>query len=132
MAQTPTAVLIDDSKTTRACLRAYLTEIGYTVVAEGDVGELALPLYEKHRPTLITLDIVLPGIDGVAAAKQLLAKHPKAAVVMCSSLNARDKVMACVKAGVAHYLLKPINPERVKEVAQRILKQAEGAAAAQG
>ena len=116
-----TAVLIDDSRTTRALLRVYLTEAGFKVVAEGERGEHALDLYEKHHPTLMTLDIVLPGIDGVTAVRTLLERHPEATVVMCSSINAREKVLACHEAGAAHYLLKPITAEKVQDLARKVL-----------
>jgi len=116
-----TAVLIDDSRTTRALLKVYLTEAGFQVVGEGERGEHALELYEKHHPLLMTLDIVLPGIDGVTAVRALLEQHPEATVVMCSSINAREKVLACHEAGAAHYLLKPITPDKVQDVARKVL-----------
>lgn len=118
---TPTAVLIDDSRTTRTCLRVYLTEIGFEIVAEGERGEHALELYEKHRPMLITIDIVMPGMDGVTAARELLKRHPDANVVMCTSINTRDKILACHEAGVSHYLLKPFDGAKVQSVARGIL-----------
>jgi two-component system chemotaxis response regulator CheY len=118
---TPTAVLIDDSRTTRTCLRVYLTEIGFEIVAEGERGEHALELYEKHRPTLITIDIVMPGLDGVSAARELLKRHPEANVVMCTSINTRDKILACHEAGVSYYLLKPFDGAKVQSVARGIL-----------
>ncbi len=118
---TPTAVLIDDSRTTRTCLRVYLTEVGFQIAAEGERGEHALDLYEKHRPTLITIDIVMPGMDGVTAARELLKRHPDANVVMCTSINTRDKILACHEAGVSHYLLKPFDAAKVQSVAKGIL-----------
>jgi two-component system chemotaxis response regulator CheY len=126
---TPTAVLIDDSRTTRTCLRVYLTEIGFEVVAEGERGEHALELYEKHRPTLITIDIVMPGLDGVSAARELLKRHPEANVVMCTSINTRDKILACHEAGVSHYLLKPVDGAKVQSVARGILAKVASRAA---
>ncbi len=118
----PTAVLIDDSRTTRACLKTYLAEMGFAIVAEGERGEHALELYEKHKPTLLTLDIVMPGMDGVTAVRELKKRHPEAVVVMCSSLSSREKVLACHQVGVVHYLLKPIHPERVHDIARRVLQ----------
>jgi two-component system chemotaxis response regulator CheY len=129
MAMTPTAVLIDDSRTTRTCLKVYLTEIGIEVVAEGERGEHALELYEKHRPTLITLDIVMPGMDGISAAKALLQRHPEANVVMCTSINSRDKILACHEAGVSHYLLKPFDGPKVQSIARGILAKVTSRAA---
>ena len=115
-----TAVLIDDSRTVRACLKIYLSELGFEILAEGSRGDHALELWEKHRPTLMTLDIVLPGLDGVTAVTELMRKHPEAVVVMCSSINVGEKVLACRQAGAAHYLLKPITRENVTAIARSI------------
>src|SRR5687767_6702436 len=117
----PTAVIVDDSPVMRAHLRTLLREAGCEVVAEGCQGDDAIALYEKHRPDVLTLDIVMPGKDGVTAATELLARHPDAAVVMCTSLTSRDKILACQKAGVAHYLLKPFQMERAVATIKHVL-----------
>jgi two-component system, chemotaxis family, chemotaxis protein CheY len=120
----PTAVVIDDSATSRRSLRAMLTQLGFDVVAEGERGDQVIPLFERFRPTVLTLDIVLPVMDGVTAVTNLLKKHPDATVVMCSSITARDKIVACRDAGVAHFVLKPFTPERIAAVARILLAKA--------
>jgi len=112
----PTAVIVDDAPIVRIQLRQILTRIGCTIVAEAASGDEVRALYERHRPDLITLDIVMPGKDGVTAAVELLRDFPGATVVMCTSLTTRDKILACQKAGVCHYLLKPFDPTRAEQV----------------
>jgi len=116
----PTAVVVDDSMTSRGYLRAMLGRAGMRVVGEGASGDQALPLYEKHLPLLIILDIVLPGLDGVAAARQLLERHPDATVIMCSSMTARDKIVECHQAGVAHFIIKPFTAEKIASVVDSV------------
>jgi two-component system, chemotaxis family, chemotaxis protein CheY len=116
--------VIDDSATSRRSLRAMLTQLGFDVVAEGERGDQVIPLFERFRPTVLTLDIVLPVMDGVTAVTNLLKKHPDATVVMCSSITARDKIVACRDAGVAHFVLKPFTPERIAAVARILLAKA--------
>lgn len=111
-----TALVIDDSPLVRIQLRQILTKIGCTVVAEAATGDAAVALYEQHKPDLVTLDIVMPGKDGVTAATELLAKFPEACVVMCTSLTTRERILACKRAGVRHYLLKPFEPARAEQV----------------
>jgi two-component system chemotaxis response regulator CheY len=123
------AIVVDDSPIMRMQLKSLLSQAGCQVVGEGASGDDVLALYERHRPDLITLDIVMPGKDGVTAATELLARHPQAAVVMCTSLTTRDKVVACQKAGVSHYLLKPFQPERAIAVFRHVLARSTGAAA---
>lgn len=112
----PTAIIIDDSPLIRIQLRQILGKAGCTVVAEAASGDELRGLYIQHRPDLVTLDIVMPGKDGVSAACELLAEFPEARVVMCTSLTTRDKILACQKAGVAHYLLKPFEPSRAEQI----------------
>ena len=115
-----TAIVIDDSAVSRAILRRGLNRAGFEVVGEAATAEQAMELFETHRPTLMTLDILLPRTDGVTAATQLLNKHPEANVVMCSSIAAKDKIIACRDAGVAHFILKPFSVEKVAEVARSV------------
>jgi two-component system chemotaxis response regulator CheY len=115
-----TAVVIDDSAVMRKSLKSILESAGFTVVGEGASGDDAGRLYEAFHPTLMTLDIVMPGKDGLTAATELLQLHPEAVVIMCSSLTARDKIIAAQKAGVKHYLLKPFQAEKVRAIVQRI------------
>lgn len=123
----PTAIIIDDSPLIRIQLRQILTRAGCTVVGEAASGDDLRPLYVQHRPDLVTLDIVMPGKDGVTAAVDLLREFPDARIVMCTSLTTRDKILACQRAGVAHYLLKPFDPARAEQIFKFAL-QREGAA----
>jgi two-component system, chemotaxis family, chemotaxis protein CheY len=107
----PSAIIVDDSRIMRAQLHRLLVTAGCSVVAELGRGDEVIEHYERHRPDLVTLDIVMPGRDGVSVAIDLLARHPGARVVMCTSLGSTAQFEACRRAGVRHYLLKPINPE---------------------
>jgi two-component system chemotaxis response regulator CheY len=125
-----TAIIIDDSPLIRMQLRQILGRVGCTVVGEGASGNDLQALYERHRPDLVTLDIVMPGKDGVAAVIELLQVCPDARVVMCTSLAARDKILACQKAGVRHYLLKPFDAARAEQVFSFVLGKAQPASVA--
>lgn len=118
----PTAVIVDDSPLVRTQLRQILTRIGATVVGEASTGNELQALYEQHKPDLVTLDIVMPGKDGVTAAVELLRAYPSARIVMCTSLTTRDKIIACQRAGVRHYLLKPFDPTRAEQIFQFALQ----------
>lgn len=120
-----TAVVIDDSPIMRRSLKSLLTQAGCEVVAEGASGDDVIALYERYRPTLMTVDIVMPGKDGVTAAVELLERHPEAVVVMCTSLTVRDKILACQRAGVSHYLIKPFKADKVVGVVQHLLARLE-------
>ena len=110
--RSPTAIVIDDSTIMRTQLKRTLVGIGVDVVGEAATADDLIAMYEHHRPDLVTLDVVMPGRDGAAAAAELLARYPDATVVMCTSVTSRDKILACQRAGVTHYLLKPFLADR--------------------
>jgi two-component system, chemotaxis family, chemotaxis protein CheY len=117
----PSALVVDDSPVMRTQLRALLRQAGCDAIVEGATGDDVMPLYERHKPDLVFCDIVMPGKDGVTAATELLTRYPNAVVVMCTSLTTRDKVLACQKAGVSHYLLKPFQADRAIAVMKHLL-----------
>jgi two-component system chemotaxis response regulator CheY len=119
----PTAIIVDDSPIMRTLLRRVLVTAGFTIAAEAGTANDLLALYEQHRPDLVTLDIVMPGRDGAVAATELLGKHPDAMVVMCTSLTTREKILACQKAGVTYFLLKPFDPENAAAVFRGVLSR---------
>ena len=119
----PTALIIDDSPVSRAILRRGLVKGGVQVVAEEMAGERALELYEALCPTLVFLDIVLPGVDGVTTALEILTKHPEAKIVICSALTDREKILACRQAGVTQFMLKPFSIEKVATLTEALTKR---------
>lgn len=125
----PTAIIVDDSPIIRAQLRKILTGAGFEVAAEASNANDLDALYERHRPSVVSLDIVMPGRDGATAAAELLARHPEAVIVMCTSLTSRDKIMACQKAGVSYYLLKPFNAEHAATIFKCAVEKPRTAAA---
>ena len=112
----PQAIVIDDSPLIRAQLKQILARLDCRVVAEAGSGDDLRRLYDLHKPDLVTLDIVMPGKDGLTAAVELMREHPTAKIVMCTSLTTRDKILACQRACVCHYLLKPFAPARAEEI----------------
>lgn len=131
MMRMSTAIIIDDSPVMRAQLRKLLASAGFSVVAEAGTADALIALYEEHRPTLITLDIMMPGRDGASAAVELLAAHPEATIAMCTSLGSRVRIDMCRFAGVKYYLLKPFNAEYAIGVFRHVLEQQASAPASE-
>ena len=117
----PTAIIVDDSKIGRFFARNALAQAGWAVLAEGASGPEAIQLYEAYRPDLLLLDVVLPGLDGIAAARAILAAFPRANVILCSAFAGKEEVLAARALGVASFLVKPLAAERLVEVARTVL-----------
>ncbi|HVR81701.1 MAG TPA: LytTR family DNA-binding domain-containing protein [Luteimonas sp.] len=118
-------VIADDEPLARARLRELLGEqAGVEVVAEADDGRAALHACAEHRPDLILLDIAMPGIDGLEAARHLAAFEPRPAVVFCTAFDAH--ALSAFDAAAIDYLVKPIRPERLAAALERVRTFAAG------
>jgi NarL family two-component system response regulator LiaR len=76
------------------------------LVGEASSGEEALLLYERARPDVVLMDVMMPVMDGIATTEQLRARDPAARVLMLTSMSEGDIVQRAMKAGASGYLLK--------------------------
>lgn len=104
----PLRVLIaDDEAVIRLGLRTMLKEQGYTVVGEAADGTRALDLVQRLRPDLVFLDIKMPGVDGLQAARTLMADRAVPVIILTAYAD-REFVEQATDAGVLAYLIKPV------------------------
>ena len=80
-------LIVDDALIMRKRIKEIAEEAGWQVAGEAENGEEAVSLYQQERPDLVTLDIVMPKMDGVSALKQMIRNDPHARVVMISAVN---------------------------------------------
>jgi response regulator NasT len=105
--ETPTRVVIaEDEAIIRLDLKELLEEEGFSVVAETGRGDEAVDLVRSLRPDLAILDIKMPGLDGLAAARQITADR-LAAVLVLTAFSQRDLVEQARDAGAMSYIVKP-------------------------
>ncbi len=110
---TPIRVLIaDDHAIVRKGIRALLsTESEIEVVGEAEDGAQAAALAGKLRPDVILMDLVMPGMDGIEATRQITAEPTAPRILVLTSFAADDKVFPAIKAGALGYLLKDSGPD---------------------
>ncbi|CDI50351.1 ANTAR domain-containing response regulator [Clostridium tetani] len=102
-------VIADDEPITRMDMREMLEEEGYNVVAEASDGFDAIELAKKHSPDLIIMDIKMPLLDGLSAAKIILKEELAGEVILLSAYNDKTFIEKAKEAGVIGYLVKPID-----------------------
>lgn len=100
-------VIADDEAVIRLGLRAMLEDQGYQVVGEAADGRRLLDLVGKLRPDLVFLDIKMPGVDGLQAARRLLADRAVPVIILTAYAD-RAFVAQAREAGALAYLVKPI------------------------
>ncbi|MEO8271689.1 MAG: response regulator [Aureliella sp.] len=106
-------LIVDDALIIRRRIRAIAIESGWEVVGEAQNGEEAVALYSQEKPDLVTMDIVMPKMDGVSALKQILSDYPHALVAMVSAVNQKDKLAECIRAGAIDFIVKPFDKTRL-------------------
>lgn len=100
-------LLVDDHTVVRKGLRLLLeTQPGFTVVADAADGREAEALAEKLSPDVVVMDVAMPILNGIEAARQISAKLPQTAVVFLSMHADEGYVLKALKAGARAYLLK--------------------------
>lgn len=113
-----TVVVVDDEPLARQRLRGLLAaQPGVQVVAEAGDGLAALQACAEHRPDLVLLDISMPGVDGLEAARHLAAFDPRPAVVFCTAYDAH--ALSAFEAAAIDYLMKPVRVERLVSALER-------------
>ena len=119
----PRVLVVDDAIFMRKMIADILEGSGMEVVGEADTGAVAVEKYSELSPDLVTMDIIMPEMNGIDAVKNIIASDPQARIVMCSALGQQALVQDALGAGAKDFLIKPFNPSRVVEVVTKILNQ---------
>jgi len=106
-------LIVDDAMIMRLRIREIAEQAGWEVVGEAATGQQAVDDYSTLKPTLVTMDIVMPTMDGVEALRTIRALDPQARVCMVSAVNQRDKLMECIQLGAIDFIVKPFDKTRL-------------------
>lgn len=100
-------LLIDDhSKIHLALSRWIEAQPDMVLVGQGSNGQEAITLCDEYQPDVVLMDIIMPQMDGIAAARAILAKHPHIKILALSGFQDRDSVQTMLEAGAVGYVLK--------------------------
>ncbi len=106
-------LIIDDSPFIAREIADIVEPKGYEVAGHAKNGEDGIKMVEELKPDVITLDIIMPGIDGIETAKELLKRDPGLRIVMLSSLCDHDTMAEVQELGLKHLVAKPIEAEKL-------------------
>ncbi|MBF4588960.1 response regulator transcription factor [Curtobacterium sp. VKM Ac-1395] len=107
-------VLADDQVLVRAGFRVILeSEPGISVVGEAADGAAAVDAVLTHRPDVVCLDVQMPGVDGIEAARRIAALEDPPAVLVLTTFDNDDTLFQALDAGASGFLLKNASPEQL-------------------
>lgn len=117
-------LIVDDERFIRTLLAGMLGKLGLEVVGIAADGAEAVAMSEALTPDLITLDIAMPGMDGLEALAAILGVRPDACVLMSTSFTDRRYVAEAVKRGARGYLAKPFDLAGIRDKLEQLFTHA--------
>lgn len=114
-------LIVDDAAFMRMMIRDILTKNGYEVVGEAQDGAQAVERFKELKPDLVTMDITMPEMDGIAALKEIKKIDGNAKVIMCSAMGQQAMVIDAIQAGAKDFIVKPFQADRVIEAIKKTL-----------
>ena len=117
-------LIVDDASFMRKVLKDIIKTNGLaSEILEAADGIEGVKLYQAARPDLVTMDINMPGADGVQALRAILKINPKAKVVMITAVEEKHAVQDAMKIGARDYVVKPFDRSNVPLVLNRVMRQ---------
>lgn len=114
-------LIIDDAAFMRMALRRILERNGFEVIADAENGEAGVHKYKEFKPDMVTLDITMPGMDGIEALKKIISLDPNAKIIMVSALGQQEHIREAILAGAKYFIVKPFKEEHVISVINNVL-----------
>lgn len=118
-------LVVDDDPTVSDVVRRYLERAGYAVVLAGD-GVAALDAYQRERPDLVVLDLMLPGMDGLEVCRRLRTKSTGISIIMLTALGEESDRVLGLRLGADDYVTKPFSPRELVLRVASVLRRSTG------
>ena len=114
-------LVVDDAAFMRTMLKRILEDEGFEVQEAPD-GDVAVKKYREAKFDLVTMDIVMPNMDGVTAVKEIMKFDPEAKIIMITALAHKTLVLRALRAGARDFIVKPFDSAAVIEAVGNTLK----------
>lgn len=104
-------LIVDDAAFMRVSIKNMLAKNGYEVIGEAENGKVAIQKYQELSPDIVTMDITMPEMDGLASLKKILSINPGANIVMISAMGQESMVREAVLSGAKGFIVKPFKED---------------------
>jgi two-component system chemotaxis response regulator CheY len=114
-------LIVDDTLFMRTLLKNIIFSGGHTIAGEATDGDDAIVKYRELKPDLVTMDVVMPKMNGIEALKGIRAFDPQAKVIMCTAVGQEQMVKLAIKSGARGYIVKPFQAPKVLDEIKNVL-----------
>ncbi|MBN2425833.1 MAG: response regulator [Calditrichaceae bacterium] len=116
-------LVVDDSLIMRRAILKYLEDYNFNVVGTATNGHSALELFAEHKPDIVTLDLTMPGLNGLTVLEQMLEIYKHSKIIIITALKDKMTGLEALQLGARGYVTKPFNEEKLKETFKVIIEE---------
>jgi two-component system chemotaxis response regulator CheY len=120
--QQKSVLIVDDIPFVRKTLKQILLNLGYRIAGEAENGDEAVKLFHETKPDLVTMDLVMPIMNGVEATRRIIHSNPSAKIVILSAMMQENLVTEAIIAGAKDYIMKPFQTDEVSRILNQVLQ----------
>lgn len=114
-------LIVDDAAVVRRSIRELVEDNGFEVIGEAENGAVGISQYKKLKPDIVTMDIMMEGVDGIKAVKGIMKYDSKAKIVMVTAAAQENMVRQAVKSGAKSFIAKPFNRTDLINALEKVL-----------
>lgn len=116
-------LIVDDAGFVRGKLKSIIEKLpNVQVVGEASNGEEAISLYKDLKPDLVTMDLIMPNLDGIKAIEEILKFDGNANILVVSAMGQEISILEATEKGAKDFIKKPFKDDQVSKVIERLLK----------
>ncbi len=116
-------LIVDDALFMRKLIREALEPLGFNIAGEAQNGAEAINSYNILKPDLITMDIVMPDMDGLQALRVIREASAEVRVIMITAVDQRDSMLEAMRLGVSDFVVKPFDDDRIVSAVEKAMSR---------
>lgn len=116
-------LIVDDAPIMRLMIKDILEANGFEILGEAENGKQAVEMCEALKPNVVTLDIVMPEMDGIETLRNIKEKYKDIKVVMVTAIDQKKYLLEAIRLGASDYIVKPFDDQRVVSTIKKVLKE---------
>lgn len=117
-------LVVDDSLVVRNAVARGALDAAVTEVLLAEDGEAAVEVFRRHRPELVTMDLTMPKVDGLAAISLIQEMQPGTSILVISALNSHRVALEALGRGACGFLTKPFTENEVSDAIEQLVRHA--------